>query len=578
MASKIKSLGYIGDCGYNQLLYPVEGQTRTMLLWLVQKLPRVEEEREVDVGSSARFNRRIHDRLAAWKETTWKLPFCSTGEGPLSKNIYSRRALYTLDTHGPAIQIIRESSQAGKAFESSLLEKHSLLLAKEGLLSSTTQDFELASDELDSLSLNGGVDDPRTKLKNALKSAKTEHMAAYGGSSSGNGGRGRTNTVDSRSLNNQSGAVSAADLYGKSFNELIAAIKDNATDTTTSIVPATDGSSSDASMLVGTVGGRFQQATKFAQESEGLSINEGVLTSLALGTSVTSVDSAPVDVVNSSDVPVVVSTDQSTEDTAAAEEAAIIALAEELEGMRATLQTRLQQYIEAEDEESSRPARIIQFQNEVKELQARCDEMEKEIMIKKQTLELLPKAADNVRALTAECDEQSKHLSSLADEWEVHRAPLLERLNSLQLLKSQRRQRCKEMIEDIKRYKEEIAGMAPELREKQAKSVALQEERAKLNQDVSRSIYTEKILMVTRNLAKHNAEVEKVCGDIRELQRDIGRTTEALQRADAVAEEFTFAVSVHFKFILYFIFMMSKTCLVIMYLFCIGCKQESVWR
>ena len=211
--------------------------------------------------------------------------------------------------------------------------------------------------------------------------------------------------------------------------------------------------------------------------------------------------------------------------------------------MRETLQTRLQQYIEAEDEEASRPARIIQFQNEVKELQARCDEMEKEIIIKKQTLELLPKAADNVRALTAECDEQSKHLSNLADEWEVHRAPLLERLNALQLLKSQRRQRCKEMIEDIKRYKEEIATMAPELREKQAKAAALNEEKAKLTQDIHRSIYTEKILMVTRNLAKHNAEVERVCGDIRDLQRDIGRITEALQRADAVAEECTFAVS-----------------------------------
>jgi coiled-coil domain-containing protein 22 len=42
MATKIKEMGYLGDCGYNQLLYPVDTQTRALLNWLVQKLPRTE--------------------------------------------------------------------------------------------------------------------------------------------------------------------------------------------------------------------------------------------------------------------------------------------------------------------------------------------------------------------------------------------------------------------------------------------------------------------------------------------------------------------------------------------------------
>lgn len=42
MATKIKELGFLGDCGYNQLLYPVEAQTRGLLNWLVQRLPRTE--------------------------------------------------------------------------------------------------------------------------------------------------------------------------------------------------------------------------------------------------------------------------------------------------------------------------------------------------------------------------------------------------------------------------------------------------------------------------------------------------------------------------------------------------------
>jgi hypothetical protein len=39
---KVKELGFTGDCGYNQLLYPVEAHTRPLLTWLVQKLPRTD--------------------------------------------------------------------------------------------------------------------------------------------------------------------------------------------------------------------------------------------------------------------------------------------------------------------------------------------------------------------------------------------------------------------------------------------------------------------------------------------------------------------------------------------------------
>lgn len=42
MATKIKEMGFTGDCGYNQLLYPVEAHTKPLLTWLVQKLPRAD--------------------------------------------------------------------------------------------------------------------------------------------------------------------------------------------------------------------------------------------------------------------------------------------------------------------------------------------------------------------------------------------------------------------------------------------------------------------------------------------------------------------------------------------------------
>lgn len=38
----IQELGYPGDCGYNQLLYPTEDSMRDILNWLMNKLPRSE--------------------------------------------------------------------------------------------------------------------------------------------------------------------------------------------------------------------------------------------------------------------------------------------------------------------------------------------------------------------------------------------------------------------------------------------------------------------------------------------------------------------------------------------------------
>ena len=48
MAQKVKEMGFTADCGYNQLLYPVQAQTRVLLTWLVQRLPRSDDERAED--------------------------------------------------------------------------------------------------------------------------------------------------------------------------------------------------------------------------------------------------------------------------------------------------------------------------------------------------------------------------------------------------------------------------------------------------------------------------------------------------------------------------------------------------
>ena len=43
-------MGYKGDLGYHQLLYPNENDTRKLLNWLTSKLPRIEQDQTENSG------------------------------------------------------------------------------------------------------------------------------------------------------------------------------------------------------------------------------------------------------------------------------------------------------------------------------------------------------------------------------------------------------------------------------------------------------------------------------------------------------------------------------------------------
>lgn len=99
MAARIKDMGYLYDCGYNQLLYPVEAQTRNLLKWLVERLPRSEEEGAQEVlGASALMNRRIVHALEAWKAQPRQLPggWNSSSGGAARSSAYHNRNFCTV--------------------------------------------------------------------------------------------------------------------------------------------------------------------------------------------------------------------------------------------------------------------------------------------------------------------------------------------------------------------------------------------------------------------------------------------------------------------------------------------------
>lgn len=128
MAAKVKELGFAGECGYNQLLYPIENQSRVLISWLVHRLPRGQDLRkEDDRNPAVVLNALITKAVIDWKSQGWHHPNCYYGVPP--RNAYNIAPFQTLRMHSSKqsiLDIFKESAELGISAEGSILEKHSL--------------------------------------------------------------------------------------------------------------------------------------------------------------------------------------------------------------------------------------------------------------------------------------------------------------------------------------------------------------------------------------------------------------------------------------------------------------------
>jgi hypothetical protein len=103
LGNKFKELGYSRECGYNNFLYPNVKDTRLLLLWLVEKLPKSSEESTADVlGANALFNRSIVEKLTLWSRNSWTHHFCNKYHASgLRTNQHQRSPLSTCPVRFP---------------------------------------------------------------------------------------------------------------------------------------------------------------------------------------------------------------------------------------------------------------------------------------------------------------------------------------------------------------------------------------------------------------------------------------------------------------------------------------------
>ncbi|KAH8070895.1 hypothetical protein JL721_4812 [Aureococcus anophagefferens] len=73
-ASRLKAMGYKGECGYNELLYPGESSTRPLLTWLVDKLPKDGGDAGPGAAPLGGRRARLGEAVRAWTAKRWQLP------------------------------------------------------------------------------------------------------------------------------------------------------------------------------------------------------------------------------------------------------------------------------------------------------------------------------------------------------------------------------------------------------------------------------------------------------------------------------------------------------------------------
>uniref|UniRef100_A0A8C9THY2 Coiled-coil domain-containing protein 22 n=1 Tax=Scleropages formosus TaxID=113540 RepID=A0A8C9THY2_SCLFO len=183
---------------------------------------------------------------------------------------------------------------------------------------------------------------------------------------------------------------------------------------------------------------------------------------------------------------------------------------------------------------------VSQVSDELKQWEASNMEKEASVRVKKQTVDLLPDAENNLAKLQALVESSAKRVASLSSQWEKHRAPLVEEHQRLKELSSSHELESSRKLSEIKDLHDKIRQSAEDAKKKEGLYKQLMKEFENLPKDVSRSAYTMRILEIVGNIKKQKEEITKILSDTKDLQKEINSLTGKLDRTFAVTDELVF--------------------------------------
>lgn len=183
---------------------------------------------------------------------------------------------------------------------------------------------------------------------------------------------------------------------------------------------------------------------------------------------------------------------------------------------------------------------LQQVSNEAKQRELGNTEKEDSVHNKRRTMALMPDAESNLLKLQALVESSANRVVNLASQWEERRVPLIEEHRRLKEICSSREMESSRKLSEIKDLHDKIRSSTEEAKRREGLHKQLVTELETLPKDVSRSAYTLRILEIVGNIRKQNDEITKILSDTKELQKEINNLTGKLDRTFAVTDELVF--------------------------------------
>uniref|UniRef100_A0A8C7JPU8 Coiled-coil domain-containing protein 22 n=1 Tax=Oncorhynchus kisutch TaxID=8019 RepID=A0A8C7JPU8_ONCKI len=465
LAQACQDLGYKGEIGYQTFLYSNEPEIRSLLMFLVEKLPRESAEAlDQPAGKSVLLQKLIAAQIKAQLALPWLPPSCRL---PLLCKTQVAMSLYHVilftpspeekDYHREFLPPVTAQPSQHASVPASLLELHAgeLSAAQEwdnewnsqGLLSRLTPE-EYRSRKRARL---------QKRIEEQLRTAAQSHSDTLGAHRSGSA---LTELLQS--------------FGGSSFGDILAK------------------------------GTRFTHTEKFTFTQ----VIEELTNSLP-------------------------SSHQSEEELQARQQEELVSLQRQLQQLSLSLE-------EVGGDMRQLTVSIVQVSDELKQKELSKAEKEDTVRVKKQTIDLMPDAENNLAKLQALVEGSAKRVVNLAAQWEKRRAPLIDEHRRLKELCSNQEIESSRKLSEIKELHNKIHQSAEESKKKEALYKQLITEFENLPKDVSRSAYTARILEIVGNIRKQKEDITKILSDTKELQKEINNLTGKLDRTFAVTDELVF--------------------------------------
>uniref|UniRef100_A0A8C7GIZ1 Coiled-coil domain-containing protein 22 n=1 Tax=Oncorhynchus kisutch TaxID=8019 RepID=A0A8C7GIZ1_ONCKI len=486
LAQACQDLGYKGEIGYQTFLYSNEPEIRSLLMFLVEKLPRESAEAsDQPAGKSALLQKSIAAQIKAqlalpWLSPSCRLPLlCKTQNPGPSHSFHSQTLSLPHCLKVPGKKQLKEENDYHRDFlppvtaqpsqhasvPASLLEQHAGEL-------SAAQEWE---NEWNSQGLLSRLtpEEYRSRKRARLQKRIEEQLRTAAQT--------RPDTLGAHGS-------------GSDLTELL--------------------QSFGGSPLIGDIlakGTRFTHTEKFTFTEE----PEKAAKQMAAAA-----NSLP-------------SSHQSEEDLQARQQEELASLQQQLQQLSLSLE-------EVGGDMRQLTVSIHQVSDELKQKELSNTEEEDSVRVKKQTIYLLPDGENNLAKLQALVEGSAERVVNLAAQWEKHRAPLIDEHRRLKELCSNQEIESSRKLSEIKELHEKISQSAEEAKKKEGLYKQLITEFENLPKDISRSAYTARILEIVGNIRKQKEEITKILSDTKELQKEINSLTGKLDRTFAVTDELVF--------------------------------------